>query len=70
MLIYKVDASLDGNKTIATSLLSLLSQEKAEQSENQLILWEAGQQLPSGAPTRSVKLTCVFLSKGSEGMVG
>lgn len=56
MLIYQTNASLGGNKTIATSLLSLLSQEKTEWSETHLILWKTGWQLSTGAQASSVTL--------------
>lgn len=56
MLIYKTNASLGGSKTIATSLLSLLSQEKTEWSETHLILWKTGWQLSTGAQASSVTL--------------
>lgn len=56
MLIYKTNAPLGGNKTIAAPLLSLLSQEKTEWNETHLILWKTGWQLSTGAQAISVTL--------------
>lgn len=60
VLSYKMKASLDGNKTIATSLVSHFPRKGRIEWDS--VLWETGRQLTS-AQIKSVFLMCAFPGK-------